>query len=229
MEGYFFLLHETLAFFFFHGLQCSRSTSSYPHLNSEAVNTQDLEITSSNNSLQSFNDIDISESVNEIDLLIFQKMDKKKKSPNNKNELDMKVTKDNTTDTTGPVTIYNSNMLGISISVEEPTESNQNGSSAKIEKQKSTTSVRNFIKPFKRIASATRLTSFDVEKNAESVALVEPCTSDKNLLTTPGRQYKNTPKQQRYVPSRRQLFQGRAYMFLEHPVGWICFAYHMAV
>ena len=144
------------------------------------------------------------------------------------NKLDMKVTKDNTADTTGPVTIYNNNMLGISISVEEPSQSNQNGSSVDIEKQKSTTSARNFKNPFKRLASATQLTSFDVEKNAESVALVEPCTSN-NLLSTPGRQYKSSPKQQRYVPSRSQIFQGRAYMFLEHPVGWICFAYHMAV
>ena len=141
----------------------------------------------------------------------------------------MKVTKDNTAVNTGPVTIYNNNMLGISISVEEPTKSNHNGSSADIKKQKSTTSARNFKNPFKRLASATRLKSFDVEKHAESVALVEPCTSNINLLTTPGRQYKNSPKQQRYVPSRSQIFQGRAYMFLEHPAGWICFGYHMAV
>ena len=210
--------------FLFHGCQCSEDSSSYQHQNSisQAADTQDLEITSSSNSLESFNDIDISESVNEIDLLIIQGMKKESK-------LDMNVTKDNTADTAGPVTIYNNNMLGISISVEEPTESNQNGSSVNIEKQKSTTSARNFKNPFKRLASATRLTSFDVEKNAESVALVEPCMSNRNLLTTPGRQYKNSPKQQRYVPSRSQIIQGRAYMFLEHPVGWICFAYHMAV
>ena len=144
------------------------------------------------------------------------------------NKLDMKVTKDNTADNTGPVTIYNNNMLGISISVEEPTKSNKNGKSENIKKQQSTTSKGNFKNPFKRLASATRLMSFDVEKNAESIALVEPCTSN-NLLSTPGRQYKSSPKQQRFVPSRSQIFQGRAYMFLENPVGWICFAYHMAV
>ena len=224
MERSLFSLTWIIGFpFLFHGCQCSGGTSTYQHLYSEATNTQDLEITSSNNSLESFNDIDISESVNEIDLLILQGMEKKE------NKLDMKVTKANTADTTGPVTIYNNNMLGISISVEEPSESNQNGSSADIEKQKSTTSATNFKNPLKRLASATQLTSFDVEKNAESVALVKPCTSKRNLLTTPGRQYKNSPKQQRYVPSRSQIFQGRAYMFLEHPAGWICFGYHMAV
>ena len=221
-----------MAFLFsFHGCQCSEDSSSYQHQNSisKAAETQELEITSSNNSLESFNDIDISESVNEIDLLIFQRMDEKNKSHHQEIQLDMKITKDNVADKAGPVTIYNNNMLGISISVEEPTVSIHNGSSANIEKQKSTTSVKNFKNPFKRLASATRLTSFDVEKNAESVALVEPCTSNRNLLTTPGRQNKNSPKKQQYVLSRSQIFQGRAYMFLEHPVGWICFAYHMAV
>ena len=196
--------------------------------NPEAANTQDLEISSSNNSLESFNDIDISESVNEIDLLIFEGMNEKNKSHHKESKLDMKVIKDNAADSTGPVTIYNNNMLGISISVDEPTETNQNGNSANNKKQNSTISGRNFKNPFKRLASATQLTSFDVEKNAESIALVEPCTSN-NLLTTPGRQYKSSPKQQRFVPSRSQIFQGRAYMFLENPVGWICFAYHMAV
>ena len=98
--------------------------------NLEAANTQDLEISSSNNSLESFNDIDISESVNEIDLLIFEGMNEKNKSHHKESKLDMKVIKDNAADSTGPVTIYNYNMLGISISVEEPTKSNQNGNSA---------------------------------------------------------------------------------------------------
>ena len=150
--------------FLFHGCQCSEDSSSYQHRNSisQAADTQDLEITSSSNSLESFNDIDISESVNEIDLLIFQRMDEKNKSHHKEIKLDIKVTQDNVADKAGPVTIYNNNMLGISISVEEPTESNQNGSSVNIEKQKSTTSARNFKNPFKRLASATRLMTFDV-------------------------------------------------------------------
>ena len=54
-------------------------------------------------------------------------MNEKNKSHHKESKLDMKVIKDNAADSTGPVTIYNNNMLGISISVEEPTESNQNG------------------------------------------------------------------------------------------------------
>ena len=86
-----------------------------------------MEITSSNNSLESFDDIDISRSFKEIDLLIFQGIDEENKSHHKESKLKMKVMKDNAADSTGPVTIYNNNMLGISISVEEPTESNQNG------------------------------------------------------------------------------------------------------
>ena len=140
------------------------------------------------------------------------------------------IAQDTTDDTMAPVTIYNSNHLGISISVEEP-ESQPNGSSANWEKQKSTVcnSGRKFPNPFKRLGSATQLKCFDVEKNAERVALVDSREANKDSLSPSGRSCQKSPQQKRPLQSRRQLVQGRVYMFLEHPVGWICFVYHMAV
>ena len=99
--------------------------------------TQDFETYSTNCSLDSFKDIDISESVNEIDLLILTGRDRNIEEEYRTEQAAINIAQDTTDDTMAPVTIYNSNQLGISISVEEP-ESQPNGSSANWEKQKST-------------------------------------------------------------------------------------------
>ena len=99
--------------------------------------TQDFETYSTNCSLDSFKDIDISESVNEIDLLILTGRDRNIEEEYRTEQAAINIVQDTTDDTMAPVTIYNSNQLGISISVEEP-ESQPNGSSANWEKQKST-------------------------------------------------------------------------------------------
>lgn len=117
-----------------------------------------------------------------------------------------------------PVTIYKNNQLGISINVEDHEES-----LAMLAKQ--TPKEKPFVKTIRkleRLASRGKLR--DDPRDQEAVSLVTSNTDHSaNTLRT-----KPVSNKQRSL-SRRQMLQGRIYMFLEHPTGWVCFAYHMGV
>ena len=78
------------------------------------------------------------------------------------------------------------------------------------------------IRKLERLASRGKLR--DDPRDQEAVSLVTSNTDHSaNTLRT-----KPVSNKQRSL-SRRQMLQGRIYMFLEHPTGWVCFAYHMGV
>ena len=130
------------------------------------------------------------------------------------------------------VTIFKNNQLGISINVEEHEENNDNNS---LESKDTSKDSRVFVNPFKkleRLTSKSSLKQNDSDINFESISLVtsqeqnvKNSTSSNN--TTSG--MKSRKSSRRTKLDKKQMYQGRIYMFLEHPTGWICFAYHMGV
>lgn len=120
-----------------------------------------------------------------------------------------------------PVTIYKNNQLGISINVEDHEESL--ALAKKSPKQKPF--VRT-IRKLERLASRGKLR--EDARDQEAVSLV-------NSSSVPNMEGSANPLRTKPVSSkhrslsRSQMMQGRIYMFLEHPTGWICFAYHMGV
>ena len=118
-----------------------------------------------------------------------------------------------------PVTIYKNNQLGISINVEDHEES--------LAMAKQPTKEKPFVKTIRkleRLASRGKLREDARDQEAESlVNSSSNMESSANTLRT-----KPVGNKHRSL-SRSQMMQGRIYMFLEHPTGWICFAYHMGV
>ena len=105
-----------------------------------------------------------------------------------------------------PVTIYKNNQLGISINVEEHEDEEQEDN------------FEEEIPGGKFAKHLRRLTS----KDAETVSLVNSAEIDTSSSTLSGRK-------KRQQLGRTQMIQGRIYLFLEHPAGLKCFAYHMGV
>ena len=116
-----------------------------------------------------------------------------------------------------PVTIFKNNQLGISINVEDHEES------------LATAKEKPFVKTIRkleRLASRGKLRE-DV-KDQEAVSLVTANTDPSQESSVHTLRSRPTNKKLRCL-SRSQMLQGRIYMFLEHPTGWLCFAYHMGV
>ena len=118
-----------------------------------------------------------------------------------------------------PVTIYKNNQLGISINVEDHEESLAMARQPPKEKPFVKT-----IRKLERLASRGKLR--EDARDQEAVSLVNS-SSNMESVANPLRS-KPVGNKHRSL-SRSQMMQGRIYMFLEHPTGWICFAYHMGV
>ena len=121
-----------------------------------------------------------------------------------------------------PVTIYKSNQLGISINVEEHEDDvdQPNHESYKPVRRRST----NPFKKLERLASKTKLKCGD--DPTESISLVTNSQTNRETLSTTSSMMRGT---KRVKLCKKQIYQGRIYMFLEHPTGWIGFTYHMGV
>ena len=122
-----------------------------------------------------------------------------------------------------PVTIYKNNQLGISINVEDHEES--------LAMAKQTPKEKPFVKTIRkleRLASRSKLR--EDPRDQEAVSLVTSNTDHSANMESSANTLRTKPvsNKQRSL-SRRQMMQGRIYMFLEHPTGWVCFAYHMGV
>ena len=115
-----------------------------------------------------------------------------------------------------PVTIYKNNQLGISINVEDHEES------LAMAKQKPFVKT---IRKLERLASRGKLR--EDARDQEAVSLVSSVPNMEGSTNPPRTKPVNSNKHRSL--SRSQMMQGRIYMFLEHPTGWICFAYHMGV
>ena len=118
-----------------------------------------------------------------------------------------------------PVTIYKNNQLGISINVEDHEES--------LAMAKQPSKEKPFVKTIRkleRLASRGKLR--EDARDQEAVSLVN--SSSVPTMESSASRTKPVSNKQRSL-SRSQMMQGRIYMFLEHPTGWICFTYHMGV
>ena len=115
-----------------------------------------------------------------------------------------------------PVTIYKNNQLGISINVEDHEES--------LAKAKEKPFVKT-IRKLERLASRGKLREDVKDQEAESLVTANTDTNNESSVNTRPRPANKKPR----CLSRSQMMQGRIYMFLEHPTGWVCFAYHMGV
>ena len=121
-----------------------------------------------------------------------------------------------------PVTIYKNNQLGISINVEEHDDNHEP------EKKR----LLNPLKKLERLASKTLLKTGDDYDNPERISLVtsQPINMNtRETMSTTSSMLKSGQSNKRTKLGIKQLYQGRIYMFLEHPTGWLCFAYHMGV
>ena len=130
-----------------------------------------------------------------------------------------------------PVTIFKSNQLGISINVESPpgTHQTQSGTGAATSRRNSNPSGLN---PFESFVSKTSmlLKNVDAEKGLETKEN-KPRVLNKQTFEEDPRPRSHAVYQwdYRYKQSKQTQIKSRIYMFLEHPSGWICFAYHMCV
>ena len=130
-----------------------------------------------------------------------------------------------------PVTIYKNNQLGISINVEEHEESNNSNETAP-----AGGIFSNPLKKLERLTSRSKIfqpsVSVDDSKMPEQMSLITSQdtrdTRDVFSSTTMSSSCYRRPSRRSKL-KRKQIIQGRIYMFLEHPTGWLCFAYHMGV
>ena len=128
------------------------------------------------------------------------------------------------------VTIFKNNQLGISINVEEHEEIDNNSSESR-DTSKDSRVFENPFKKLERLASRSSLRHNENDKNFESISLVnsqEQTTKD-SISSNSSSGLKSKKCSRRIQLDKKQIHQGRIYMFLEHPTGWICFVYHMGV
>ena len=116
-----------------------------------------------------------------------------------------------------PVTIYKNNQLGISINVEDHEESL---------KAKQPPRDKPFVKTIRRLERLASRGKLREENNEDQEAESLVTTNNESGVNINSFRTKTTKPRSL---SRSQMLQGRVYMFLEHPTGWVCFAYHMGV
>ena len=113
-------------------------------------------------------------------------------------------------------TIHTNKMQRISIGVESPPDLEKNDVGRKKRKN------------FSIFGIGLSQPSIDAEKYSENEALMDKSCALK-CISSGSNQLEQKTEKSKTEHCRWHKIQHKAYMFLENPTGWICFAYHMAV
>ena len=112
------------------------------------------------------------------------------------------------------VTIFRNDQLGISINVEEPQE-------FPVEKKKNKESM------FNRIVGHGSLSSAQKKQFQNEETVPKSCIANNRNQTY--KDFSLYPLDPISKSSKSKKLRSQVYMFLEHPSGWLCFAYHLLV